>query len=108
MKNKRKNECLVTMHDEMHSYLREVVYELPHVHDNKDWVEMVKTKLMLMKVFDSKTIRKYNPALTREGRSMFFKITLRRMIEIGLERIVDEDNYGDLNELIDKVSSTRA
>jgi hypothetical protein len=112
MKNKRKNECLVTMHDEMHSYLREVAYELPHVHDDKNWVEMVKAKLLLMKVFEIKTtlinIRKYNPTLTREGRSMFFKITLRRMIEIGLERIADEDNYGDLNELIDKVSSARA
>jgi hypothetical protein len=112
MKNKGKNECLVTMHDEMHSYLRVVAYKLPHVHDDKNWVEMVKTKLLLMKVFEIKTtlinIRKYNPTLTREGRSMIFKITLRRMIEIGLERIVDEDNYGDLNELIDKVSSTRA
>jgi protein-disulfide isomerase len=26
MKSKRKNECLVTIHDEMHSYLREVAY----------------------------------------------------------------------------------
>jgi hypothetical protein len=73
---------------------------------------MLIAKLLLMKVFEIKTtlinIRKYNPTLTREGRSMFYKITLRRMIEIGLERIADEDNYGDLNELIDKVSWTRA
>jgi hypothetical protein len=84
------------MHDEMHSYLREGVYELPHVHDNKNWVEVVKTKLPLMNVYEIETtlinIRKYNPTLTREGRSMFFKITLRRMIEIGLERITDENN----------------
>jgi hypothetical protein len=50
VKNKRKNECLITMHDEMHSYLREVAYELPHVHDDKNWVKMVKTKLLLMSV----------------------------------------------------------
>jgi hypothetical protein len=30
VKNKRKNECLITMNNEMHSYLREVAYELPH------------------------------------------------------------------------------
>jgi hypothetical protein len=92
------------------SVVLQVVYELPHVHDDKNWVEMVKTKLLLKKVFDIKTtliiIRKYNPTLTCEGRSMFFKITLRRMIEVGLERIT-EDNYGDLNKLIDKVSSNR-
>jgi hypothetical protein len=40
MKNKRKNECLVTMHDEMHSYLREVAHELPHVHDDTNWVKI--------------------------------------------------------------------
>jgi hypothetical protein len=112
MRNKRKNECLVTMHGEMHSYLREVAYELSHAHDDKNWVGMVKAKLVLMKVFEIKTtlinIRKYNPMLTREGRLMFFKITSRRLIEIGIERIADEDNYGDLNELIEKVSSTRA
>jgi hypothetical protein len=108
---KVKNECLITMKDKMHSYLREVVYERPNVHDDKNWVEVVKTKLISMQILDIKTtltnIRKFNPTLMRDGRAMFFKITLRRMIKVDLEIIVDEDCYGDLNELIDKVASNR-
>jgi hypothetical protein len=99
---KVKNECLITMKDKTHSYLREVAYELPDGHDDKNWVEVVNTKLISMKVLDIKTtltnIRKFNPTLMRHGRAMLFKITLRKMIEVGLEIITDEDCYGDLNE----------
>jgi hypothetical protein len=77
----------------MHSYLREFAYELAHIHDDKNWVKMVKKQLLLMKVYEIETtlinIQKCTPMLTREGRSMFFETTLRRMIEVGLERITD-------------------
>jgi hypothetical protein len=109
---KEKNECLVTVRDEMHPYLMQVAQELPNVDNPGNWTEVVKAKLVSMGTHDIKTtlhnIQKFNPTLMQNGRAVFFKITLlRRMIKISLKTIADENSYGNINVLIEKVASIR-